>query len=73
MKEQSAWRELGKSGRLPQFILLCLGVWLHAADTLVTATGGLADYVLAETSIVDVHDPMLTLKGLPLYLYRNAG
>src|SRR5882757_3383457 len=37
-KEHSAWRELGESGRLPQFILLCLGVWLHAADTLVTAT-----------------------------------
>src|SRR5471030_551824 len=36
--ERSAWRELGESGRLPQFILLCLGVWLHAADTLVTAT-----------------------------------
>jgi MFS family permease len=36
--EQSAWRELGRSGRLPQFVLLCLGVWLHAADTLVTAT-----------------------------------
>src|SRR5260221_5300099 len=37
-KQQSAWLELGDSGRLPQFILLCLGVWLHAADTLVTAT-----------------------------------
>src|SRR5258708_12736327 len=37
-KQQSAWRELGDTGRLPQFILLCLGVWLHAADTLVTAT-----------------------------------
>src|SRR5260221_3991443 len=37
-KKRSAWRELGDSGRLPQFILLCLGVWLHAADTLVTAT-----------------------------------
>ncbi len=37
-RERSAWRELGESGRLPQFVLLCLGVWLHAADTLVTAT-----------------------------------
>src|SRR5260221_5695908 len=36
--ERSAWRELGDTGRLPQFILLCLGVWLHAADTLLTAT-----------------------------------
>src|SRR5438309_1106609 len=41
-------------------------------DTLVIATGGLADYVLAETSIVDVHDPVLTLKGLRLYFERNA-
>lgn len=41
-------------------------------DTLVIATGGLADYVLAETSIVDVHDPMLTLKGLRLYHARNV-
>jgi len=32
----------------------------------------LADYVLAETTIVDVHDPMLTLKGLRLYYERNA-
>ena len=41
------------------------------ADTLVIATGGLADYVLSETSVVDVHDPMLTLKGLRLYFERN--
>jgi type III pantothenate kinase len=41
-------------------------------ETLVIATGGLADHVLAETSIVDVYDPMLTLKGLRLYYERNA-
>ena len=41
-------------------------------DSLVIATGGLADYVLAETSIVDVHDPTLTLKGLRLYHERNV-
>jgi type III pantothenate kinase len=41
-------------------------------DTLVIATGGLADYVLAETSIVDVHDPTLTLKGLQLYYQLNT-
>jgi type III pantothenate kinase len=40
-------------------------------DTLVIATGGLADYVLSETSVVDVHDPVLTLKGLRLYYERN--
>jgi type III pantothenate kinase len=41
-------------------------------DALVIATGGLADYVLAETTIADVHDPTLTLKGLQLYYERNA-
>jgi type III pantothenate kinase len=41
-------------------------------DTLVIATGGLADYVLSETRIVDVHDPTLTLKGLRLYYERNV-
>jgi type III pantothenate kinase len=41
-------------------------------ETLVIATGGLADYVLSETSVVDVHDPTLTLKGLRLYFDRNA-
>jgi type III pantothenate kinase len=41
-------------------------------DTLVIATGGLADYVLSETQVVDVHDPTLTLKGLRLYFERNT-
>jgi type III pantothenate kinase len=41
-------------------------------DSLVIATGGLADYVLSETSVVDVYDPMLTLKGLRLYYERNV-
>jgi type III pantothenate kinase len=41
-------------------------------DTLVIATGGLADYVLGETSVVDVYDPTLTLKGLRLFYERNA-
>jgi type III pantothenate kinase len=41
-------------------------------DAQVIATGGLADYVLAETDVADVHDPMLTLKGLRLYYERNV-
>jgi len=32
------WRSLYASGQLSRFIVLCLGIWLHAADTLVTAT-----------------------------------
>ena len=43
-----------------------------ASDALVIATGGLADYVLSETDVVDVHDPILTLKGLRLYYERNV-
>ena len=32
------WRDLYASGLLGRFVLLCIGIWLHAADTLVTAT-----------------------------------
>ena len=32
------WREIRETGRLGRFVLLCIGIWLHAADTLVTAT-----------------------------------
>lgn len=32
------WADLLADGRLPKFALICLGVWLNAADSLVTAT-----------------------------------
>jgi MFS family permease len=32
------WGDLLADGRLPRFALICLGVWLNAADSLVTAT-----------------------------------
>ena len=32
------WGDLLAEGRLPKFALICLGVWLNAADSLVTAT-----------------------------------
>jgi MFS family permease len=38
MERHGPWRELLASGTLGRFVLLCLGVWLHAADSLVTAT-----------------------------------
>jgi type III pantothenate kinase len=41
-------------------------------EALVIATGGLADPILAETKVADVHDPTLTLHGLRLYYRRNA-
>ncbi len=39
---------------------------------LVIGTGGLASEVIAETSVIDVHDPLLTLKGLRLFYELNA-
>jgi MFS family permease len=32
------WRDLYASGLLGRFAVLCAGIWLHAVDTLVTAT-----------------------------------
>jgi MFS family permease len=32
------WQELYQSGLLGRFVVLCLGIWLHAVDSLVTAT-----------------------------------
>jgi type III pantothenate kinase len=40
-------------------------------EALVIATGGLTREVLAETQVVDVHDPWLTLKGLRLFYELN--
>ncbi len=34
----NGWADLLAEGRLPRFALICLGVWLNAADSLVTAT-----------------------------------
>lgn len=36
--ETTGWRGLLGEGRLPRLALILLGVWLNAADTLVTAT-----------------------------------
>src|SRR5690242_3005790 len=33
-----AWREVLDTGQFGRFALLCAGVWLHAADSLITAT-----------------------------------
>jgi predicted MFS family arabinose efflux permease len=35
---RTGWADLLAHGRLPRFALICLGVWLNAADSLVTAT-----------------------------------
>ena len=35
---ERTWRDLLADGRLPRFALICLGVWLNAADSLVTST-----------------------------------
>jgi MFS family permease len=33
-----SWADVLGDGRMPRFALICLGVWLNAADSLVTAT-----------------------------------
>ncbi|MDQ0468728.1 MFS transporter [Labrys wisconsinensis] len=38
MERQSIWRELAATGHLKTFAVICGGIWLHAADSLVTAT-----------------------------------
>ena len=38
VKGTTGWADLLADGRLPRFALICLGVWLNAADSLVTAT-----------------------------------
>lgn len=43
-------------------------------DTVtVVATGGLATLVLGEASVIDIHEPWLTLIGLRMVYERNAG
>jgi MFS family permease len=37
-RSATTWADLLADGRLPRFALICLGVWLNAADSLVTAT-----------------------------------
>ncbi|HEY5106076.1 MAG TPA: MFS transporter [Caulobacteraceae bacterium] len=38
MDRGASWTEVLAQGRGPRFALICLGVWLNAADSLVTAT-----------------------------------
>lgn len=37
-ESEAGWRDLARGGRLPLILMLCLGVWLNAADTLVIST-----------------------------------
>jgi MFS family permease len=38
LPDGDTWRAMYASGLLGRFIVLCVGIWLHAADSLVTAT-----------------------------------
>lgn len=38
VSKESGWGELLAKGHLARFALLCLGIWLNAADSLMTAT-----------------------------------
>ncbi|MEN3585674.1 MULTISPECIES: type III pantothenate kinase [unclassified Streptomyces] len=42
-------------------------------EVTVIATGGLASVVLGESSVIDEHEPWLTLKGLRMVYERNVG
>lgn len=35
---EATWKDLMVGGHLPVFLVLCLGIWLHAADSLLVAT-----------------------------------
>ncbi len=37
-RADGSWADVLGEGRLPRFVLICLGVWIGAADSLVTAT-----------------------------------
>jgi MFS family permease len=37
-RADGSWADVVGEGRLPRFILICLGVWISAADSMVTAT-----------------------------------
>ena len=45
---------------------------IHRTDITVVATGGLAGFVLRECTVVDQHEPWLTLIGLRLVMERNT-
>ena len=38
MAREGSWADVLGEGRGPRFVLICLGVWLNAADSMVTAT-----------------------------------
>ena len=42
-------------------------------DMQVIATGGMAKVVENETTVIDIFDPMLTLKGLKIVYEKNRG
>ena len=40
-------------------------------DTKVVACGGYAKVILPHTDVIDIHDPMLTIKGLKILYDKN--
>ncbi len=37
-REEGGWRDVLADRHFPAFMLLCFGIWLHAADSMLTAT-----------------------------------
>jgi MFS family permease len=56
---RDSWRGLYCSGLLTRFVVLCLGIWLHAVDSLVTAT--IAPAIVADIGGVAVINWTFTL------------
>ena len=53
-------------------MVFCMKREMNAPDIKVIATGGLAVLVAGESSVIDVMDGLLTLKGLRLIYEKNA-
>ncbi|WP_292897121.1 MFS transporter [Nitratireductor sp.] len=57
----AGWAAILKTGQLGQFALLCLGIWLHAADTLLVATA-------MPAAVLEIGGDRLVSWTLSLYL-----
>ena len=55
----NTWRGFYESGLLGRFVVLCLGIWLHAVDSLVTAT--IAPAIVADLGGVAYINWLITL------------
>lgn len=55
-----------------EYILRKMTEEMDCGPVQVVATGGMSEFVLDETDVIDVQDPLLTLRGLKLLYDRNT-